>query len=66
MPFNTLLQIRQTIFNKVNHDRDYPIILERELDRIRKSDQKYGVDVLSSCLAVTSMALHICTRDFGL
>ena len=37
-------------------------LLRRELDGIRKSGQKYGVDVLSSCLAVTSMALYICKR----
>ena len=42
--------------------RKYPYIIERELDRIRKSEQKYDVDVLSSCLAVTSMALHICKK----
>ena len=36
------------------------IIIGRELDRIHKSKQKYGVDVLSSCLAVTSMALYTC------
>ena len=35
-------------------------LLKRELDRIRKSEQKYDVDVLSSCLAVTSMALYKC------
>ena len=31
-----------------------------ELDRIHKSEQKGSVDVLSSCLAVTSMALYTC------
>ena len=34
-----------------------------EVDRIRKSDQKDSIDVLSSCLAVTSMALYTC-REF--
>ena len=41
-------------------------LLRRELDRIRKSEQKYDVDVLSSCLAVTSMALHICKKYWPL
>ena len=50
----------QTILNKYNDVCDSSDILECELDRIRKSEQKYGVDVLSSCLAVTSMALKIC------
>ena len=50
----------QTTLKDYNAVRDYPDIIERELDRIRKSEQKYGVDVLSSCLAVTSMALYIC------
>ena len=49
-----------TMLNNYSDVREYPNIIERELDRIRKSEQKYGVDVLSSCLAVTSMALHIC------
>ena len=31
-----------------------------ELDRIRNSEQKDSLDVLSSCLAVTSMALYTC------
>ena len=31
-----------------------------EIDWIRKSEQKDSVDVLSSCLAVTSMALYTC------
>ena len=35
-------------------------LLRRALDGIRKSEQKYDVDVLSSCLAVTSMALYKC------
>ena len=50
----------QTMLNKYKDVREYPDIIERELDRIRKSEQKYGVDVLSSCLAVTSMALYLC------
>ena len=44
----------------------YPDIIERELDQIRKSEDKYGVDVLSSCLAVTSMALHIHKKNWPL
>ena len=39
---------------------------ELELDRIRKSDQKDSVDVLSSCLAVTSMALYACKEFWPL
>ena len=50
----------QTILSKYDDVHEYPIIIEHELDRIRKSEQKYCVDVLSSCLAVTSMAVHIC------
>ena len=50
----------QTMLNKYNNVCEYSIIIESELDRIRKSEKKYGVDVFSSCLAVTSMALHIC------
>ena len=46
--------------NKCTGVRKYLVIIERELDRIHKSDQKYGVDVLSSFLAVTSMALFLC------
>ena len=56
----------QTILNKCNDVREYPIIIKRELDRIHKSDQKYNVDVLSSCLAVTSMALYICKKFWPL
>ena len=41
-------------------------LLRSELDRIRKSKQKYDVDVVSSCLAVTSMALHICKKYWPL
>ena len=48
-----------TMLNKYNDVREYPYIVERELDRIRKSE-KNGIDVLSSCLAVTLMALQIC------
>ena len=52
----------QTILKKYKDVREYPDIFERELDRIRKSEQKYGVDAVSSCLAVTSMALQICKK----
>ena len=34
--------------------------IERELERIHHSEQKDGIEVLSSCLAVTSIALYIC------
>ena len=47
----------QTMLKKCNDVRKYPLIIEREIDRIRKSERKYGVDV-PSCLAVTSMALY--------
>ena len=59
---DTILQIirkSQAMLNKDNDADEYPILIERELDRIRKSEQKYGVDVLSSCLAVASMALYM-------
>ena len=46
------------MLNKYSDVREYPAIIERELDRIRNSEPKYGVDVLSSCLAITSMALY--------
>ena len=37
--------------------------IEHELNRIEYSKQTYyGVDMLSSCLAVTSMALYICKK----
>ena len=39
---------------------------ELELDRIRKSEQKDSVDVLSSCLAVTSMTLYACKKFWPL
>ena len=41
-------------------------LVRRELDRIRKSKQKYDVDVVSSCLAVTSMSLHTCKKYWPL
>ena len=50
----------RTMLNKYNDVREYPDIIESKLDWIRKSEQKYDVGVLSSCLAVTSMALQIC------
>ena len=50
-------------FRTFRRDRDQ---LRRELDRIRKSKQKYDVDVLSSCLAVTSMALHLSKKYWPL
>ena len=55
-----IITTSRSILNQINDIDDCPIIIERELDRIRKSEQKYGVDMLSSCLAVTSMALYIC------
>ena len=56
----------QTMLNKHNDVREYPDIIERELDRIRKAEQKYDVDVLSSCLAVTSMALYLSKKYWPL
>ena len=61
-----ILAISETMLNKNNDAREYPAIIERELDRIRKAEQKYGVDVLSSCLAVTSMALYISKKYWPL
>ena len=40
--------------------------IERGLDCIKNSTQKNGVDVLSSCLAVTSMALYISEKFWPL
>ena len=54
-----IIAIWHTKLNSYKDARDYQDIIKRELDRIQKSEQKTGVDVLSSCLAVTSMALHI-------
>ena len=33
--------------------------IEQELHRIKNSEQRFDVDMISSCLAVTSMALHM-------
>ena len=41
-------------------------LLRRELDRIHKSERKYDVDVVSSCLVVTSIALYICKEFWPL
>ena len=56
----------QTIFKNYNVCK-YPGIIKRELDRIhrpevseKESDQKYDEKMLSSCLAITSMALYLC------
>ena len=62
---DTILRIiaqSQKILNTYKVVREYPDIIKRELDRIFESEQKYSVDVLSSCLAVTSMALQICKK----
>ena len=48
------------MLEKFNDVLRYPVIIGRELARIRKLEQKYGVDVLSSCLSVISMALYKC------
>ena len=61
-----IITISDTMLNTYNDVREYPIIIERELDRIRIAEQKYGVDVLSSCLAVTSMALYSCKKYWPL
>ena len=61
-----IIAISQTMLNKNNAVREYPAIIERELDRIRKAEQKNGVDLLSSCLAVTSMALYISKKYWPL
>ena len=37
--------------------------IEQELERIRNSKQKDGIDVLASCLSVVSMALITCRDD---
>ena len=62
-----LISNSQAMLRKYKYFRRFRgYLLRRELDRIRKSKQKYDVDVLSSCLAVTSMALHICKRFWPL
>ena len=50
----------QMMLNKYKYVPGYLVVIERELDRIRKSKPKYEVDVLSSCLIVTSLALFLC------
>ena len=47
------------MLNKYSDVCKYPIVIERVLEWIRKSKRKYGVDVLSTCLAVTLMALYL-------
>ena len=50
----------------INYKDDYAGGIERELERIHNSEQKDGIEVLSSCLAATSMALYICNDIWAL
>ena len=45
---------------KYRYIYDFESGIDQELERIQNPDQKDGVDVLSSCLSVVSMALYIC------
>ena len=42
------------------YKEDFEGGIEQELERILNSEQKDGIDVLSSCLSVVSMALYTC------
>ena len=54
-----IIFMSQTVLNEGNDVREYPNIIRRELERIHKSEQNHDLAVLSSCLAVTSMALNL-------
>ena len=62
--YNEGIELEQT---KLEYCRiDCKSGIEKELVRIRNSNQKDGIDVLTSCLSVVSMALIACSEELPL
>ena len=49
-----------------NYKHDHKVGIQQELELIHNSEQKDGIEVLSSCLAATSMALYTCKGFWAL
>ena len=52
--------INNSLTQRDKYKNNFKSGIEQELERIQKSQPKYCIDELSSCLSVVSMALYIC------